>query len=78
MGLPISNVMMRPNSAFSFSRISAAASSSFFRSANDVRRHERYVSAARASFRSISASASGGNVRSVSPVAGLMDVIAMA
>src|SRR5215831_1170433 len=78
MGLPISSVIVRPHSALRASSRSAARVIRVARSANDVVLQRGKSSAARATRRSTSAGECGSNVRSVSPVAGLIDAMATA
>jgi len=76
--LPISSVMISANFFFSWNSNSAVASKNTERSVKVVRRYLLNAFSARASRFSISASSKGENSCSFSPVAGLMDAIAIA
>src|SRR6266849_5721664 len=77
MGRPISEVMIAASASFSDSSNSATRHIFPARSAREVRRQERKVSAARASFDSNSALVIGTKERSVWPVAGLILAMGM-
>ena len=77
MGFPISSVMMRPRRSFSCSRSSPRRATTATRSSMAVNRHRKHASAARARRVSTSVAVNSENSASVSPVAGLMDLMVM-